>query len=57
MQNTDQEYKHLIAIPTRKRKGGIEDWLRDDPTAVTRISLREHNLENAVANHAADVIR
>lgn len=56
-QNADTEYKHLIAIRARKRKGGIKDWLQDDPNSVTRISLREHNLENAVINHGADVIR
>ncbi|KAL1819097.1 hypothetical protein ACET3Z_013966 [Daucus carota] len=53
----DPEYKHLIAIRARKRKGGINDWLHDDPNKVTRISLREQNLESAVIDHGADVIR
>ncbi|KAK1365508.1 Phosphoinositide phospholipase C [Heracleum sosnowskyi] len=56
-QNADPEYKHLIAICARKRKGGIKDWFHDDPSSATRISLREHNLEHAVINHGADVIR
>ncbi|KAL1808136.1 hypothetical protein ACET3Z_025126 [Daucus carota] len=56
-QNADPEYKHLIAIRARKRKGGIKDWFHDDPSSATRISLREHNLEHAVINHGADVIR
>ncbi|KAL8093044.1 phosphoinositide phospholipase C 2-like [Apium graveolens] len=56
-QNVDPEYKHLIAICARKRKGGIKDWLHDDPNKVTRISLREQNLESAVIDHGADVIR
>ncbi|XP_074383025.1 phosphoinositide phospholipase C 2-like isoform X7 [Apium graveolens] len=53
----DPEYKHLIAIRARKRKGGIKDWFHNDASSATRISLREHNLEHAVINHGADVIR
>ncbi|KAL7601051.1 hypothetical protein Lser_V15G25831 [Lactuca serriola] len=56
-QNTELEYKQLIAIQARKLKGGVKDWLHDDPTAVMRISLRETRLEKAVENHATDVIR
>ncbi|KAI3525759.1 hypothetical protein L1887_04820 [Cichorium endivia] len=56
-QNVEPEYKQLIAIQARKLKGGVEDWLHDDPTAVMRISLRETRLEKAIENHAADVIR
>lgn len=56
-QNVDPEYKNLIAIRARKRKGGIEDWFHDDPTSATRISLRETNLEKSVISHGADVIR
>lgn len=56
-QKFDPEYKNLIAIRARKRKGGVKDWFYDDPTTATRISLREQNLENAAIRHGADVIR
>ncbi|KAK1377426.1 Phosphoinositide phospholipase C [Heracleum sosnowskyi] len=56
-QNVDPEYKNLIAIRARKRKGGVKDWFYDDPTTATRISLREQNLESAAIRHGADVIR
>ncbi|KAL4587187.1 hypothetical protein LXL04_000054 [Taraxacum kok-saghyz] len=56
-QSTAPEYKQLIAIQARKLKGGVKDWLHDDPTAVMRISLRETRLEKAIENHAKDVIR
>ncbi|XP_071720151.1 phosphoinositide phospholipase C 2-like isoform X1 [Rutidosis leptorrhynchoides] len=56
-QNVEPEYKQLIAIQAKKLKGGVKDWLHDDPTAAKRISLRETRLEKAIENHAADVIR
>lgn len=56
-QNADPEYKNLIAIRARKRKGGVKDWFHDDPTSATRISLKETSLENAVISHRSDVIR
>nr|GEW88353.1 phosphoinositide phospholipase C 2-like [Tanacetum cinerariifolium] len=51
------QYKQLIAIQSKKLKGGVKDWLHDDPTAAKRISLRETRLEKAIENHATDVIR
>ncbi|KAK2980004.1 hypothetical protein RJ640_020030 [Escallonia rubra] len=51
------EYKHLIAIHARKRKGGIKKWLHVDPSKVTRISLREQHLEKAVTTNRTDIIR
>ncbi|XP_024973792.1 phosphoinositide phospholipase C 2-like [Cynara cardunculus var. scolymus] len=55
--NVEPEYKQLIAIHAKKLKGGVKDWLHDDPTAAKRISLRETRLEKAIENHATDVIR
>ncbi|KAI3666861.1 hypothetical protein L6452_41900 [Arctium lappa] len=55
--NIEPEYKQLIAITAKKLKGGIKDWLHDDPIAAKRISLRETRLEKAIENHATDVIR
>lgn len=55
--NLEPEYKQLIAIQAKKLKGGVKDWLHDDPTAAKRISLRETRLEKAIENHATDVIR
>ncbi|KAK2980002.1 hypothetical protein RJ640_020028 [Escallonia rubra] len=51
------EYKHLIAIQARKRKGGIKEWFHVDPSKVTRISLREQQLEKAVRTNGTDIIR
>ncbi|KAK3019005.1 hypothetical protein RJ639_003613 [Escallonia herrerae] len=51
------DYKHLIAIHARKRKGGIKKWLHVDPNKVTRISLREQHLEKAVTTNGTDIIR
>lgn len=55
--NMEPEYKHLIAIKAKKLKGGVKDWLHDDPSAAKRISLRETRLEKAIENHAIDVVR
>ncbi|KAK3018027.1 hypothetical protein RJ639_004517, partial [Escallonia herrerae] len=55
--NAPPEYKHLIAIQARKRKGGIKEWFHVDPSKVTRISLREQQLEKAVRTHGTDIIR
>ncbi|KAK1428002.1 hypothetical protein QVD17_16810 [Tagetes erecta] len=56
-QSMEPEYKQLIAIQAKKLKGGVKDWLHDDPTAAKRISLRETRLEKAIESHATDVIR
>lgn len=55
--NLELEYEQLIAIQSKKLKGGVKDWLHDDPTAAKRISLRETRLDKAIENHATDVIR
>ncbi|KAK3019004.1 hypothetical protein RJ639_003612 [Escallonia herrerae] len=55
--NAPPEYKHLIAIQARKRKGGIKEWFHVDPSKVTRISLREQQLEKAVRTNGTDIIR
>lgn len=56
-QSLEPEYKQLIAIQAKKLRGGVKDWLHDDPTAAKRISLRETRLEKAIESHATDVIR
>ncbi|KAL3531691.1 hypothetical protein ACH5RR_005212 [Cinchona calisaya] len=56
-ENAAPEYKNLIAIHARKRKGGIKDWLKIDPNNVTRISLGEEKFEKAVLSHGADIVR
>ncbi|KAM7531989.1 hypothetical protein LguiB_035399 [Lonicera macranthoides] len=55
--NVALQYKHLIAIQARKRKGGIKEWLHVDPTKATRISLREQMLESAAMTNGTDIIR
>ncbi|KAE8729431.1 hypothetical protein F3Y22_tig00003715pilonHSYRG00141 [Hibiscus syriacus] len=35
------EYRYIIAIHTGKLKGGLENWLSDDPNKVRRLSLRK----------------
>ncbi|PWA35160.1 phosphoinositide phospholipase C family, EF-hand domain pair [Artemisia annua] len=55
--NLEPQYEQLIAIQSKKLKGGVKDWLHDDPTAAKRISLRETRLDKAIENHATDVIR
>lgn len=47
----------MIAIRTRKRKGGVKEWLRIDPSNVTRISLGEEKFEKIVSSHGADIVR
>ncbi|KAD3338091.1 hypothetical protein E3N88_33612 [Mikania micrantha] len=56
-QSLEPEYKQLIAIQAKKLKGGVQDWLHNDPTAAKRISLRETRLQKAIESHATDVIR
>ncbi|PPD73297.1 hypothetical protein GOBAR_DD29773 [Gossypium barbadense] len=43
--------KQLIAINARKLKGGLENWLSDDPKKVSRISLSKQKLESAAKTY------
>nr|KJB55723.1 hypothetical protein B456_009G091400 [Gossypium raimondii] len=45
------EYRQLIAINARKLKGGLKNWLSDDPKKVSRISLSKQNLESAAKTY------
>lgn len=56
-QNAAPEYKNLIAIHARKRKGGMKECLKVDPNSVTRISLGEEKFEKAVLSHGPDIVR
>ncbi|KAI3458552.1 hypothetical protein Pfo_015215 [Paulownia fortunei] len=51
------EYRNLIAIPAGKGKGGMQDWLRVDPTKVRRLSLSEQELEKAIPEYGKDIVR
>lgn len=51
------EYRNLIAIPAGKGKGGMQAWLKVDPTKVRRISLSEQELEDAVSEYGKDIVR
>ncbi|KAK0604873.1 hypothetical protein LWI29_020386 [Acer saccharum] len=52
------EYRKLIAIHAMKLKGGLEEILRkNDPNKVSRLSMSEQQLENAVNNNlGADIV-
>ncbi|XP_023748569.1 phosphoinositide phospholipase C 2 isoform X1 [Lactuca sativa] len=54
--NAAPEYKSLIAIHAGKGKGGLDDWLKVDPTKVRRLSLSEHELEKAAKTHAPQIV-
>ncbi|KAK2640998.1 hypothetical protein Ddye_022761 [Dipteronia dyeriana] len=51
-------YRKLIAIHAMKLKGGLEKILRNnDPNKVSRLSMSEQQLENAVNNNlGADIV-
>uniref|UniRef100_A0A2P2LQJ2 Phosphoinositide phospholipase C n=1 Tax=Rhizophora mucronata TaxID=61149 RepID=A0A2P2LQJ2_RHIMU len=51
------EYKRLIAIQAKKAKGGSDEWLKVDPDAVRRLSLREQQLEKAMQTHGKQILR
>ncbi|GFP87795.1 phosphoinositide phospholipase c 2 [Phtheirospermum japonicum] len=51
------EYRNLIAIPAGKGKGGMQEWLRVDPTMVRRLSLSEQQFEKAIAQYGEDIVR
>ncbi|KAK4854854.1 hypothetical protein QYF36_001883 [Acer negundo] len=52
------EYRKLIAIHAMKLKGGLEKILRkNDPNKVSRLSMSEQQLENAINNNlGADIV-
>lgn len=56
-QNAPLEYKHLISIQARKRKGGIKEWFKSYPDKVQRISLNEEKFEKVLIAHGADIVR
>ncbi|KAK6247233.1 hypothetical protein QUC31_018798 [Theobroma cacao] len=51
------QYRELIAIHAGKLKGGLENWLSDDPKKVRRLSLSEQELENATKTHGTKIVR
>ena len=51
------QYRQLIAIHAGKVKGGLENWLSDDPEKVRRLSLSEQELENATKTHRTKIVR
>ncbi|XP_038988955.1 phosphoinositide phospholipase C 2-like isoform X1 [Phoenix dactylifera] len=51
------EYKHLIAIAAKKRKGELSDAFKVDPDKATRLSLSELVFEKAVISHGTEIIR
>ncbi|KAL3630584.1 1-phosphatidylinositol phosphodiesterase [Castilleja foliolosa] len=50
-------YKNLIAIPAGKGKGGMQEWLRVDPTKARRVSLSEQEFEKAIPQYGEDIVR
>ncbi|XP_022730851.1 phosphoinositide phospholipase C 2-like isoform X2 [Durio zibethinus] len=50
------QYRQLIAIHAGKLKGGLENWLSDDPKKVRRLSLSEQELENATRTHGTKIV-
>ncbi|XP_011032115.1 PREDICTED: phosphoinositide phospholipase C 1-like isoform X3 [Populus euphratica] len=54
---TIPKYRDLIAIPSGKPKGGLEEWLRIDEKDVRRLSLSEQELEKATRTHGKDIVR
>ncbi|KAB5540926.1 hypothetical protein DKX38_013900 [Salix brachista] len=51
------EYRDLIAIPSGKPKGGLEEWLRMNAKQVRRLSLCEQELEKATITYGKDIVR
>ncbi|XP_015579164.1 phosphoinositide phospholipase C 2 [Ricinus communis] len=51
------EYKHLIAIHAGKPKGGLDVCLKVYPEKVRRLSLSEHQLEEAAETHGKEIVR
>lgn len=51
------QYRQIIAIHAGKLKGGLDNWLRDDPNKVRRLSLSEQELESATKTHGTKIVR
>ncbi|KAJ0979349.1 hypothetical protein J5N97_014823 [Dioscorea zingiberensis] len=51
------EYKRLIGIAARKKKGSMSESLIVDPHKVTRLSLSEQALDKAAENHGTELVR
>ncbi|KAK8582258.1 hypothetical protein V6N12_072447 [Hibiscus sabdariffa] len=51
------EYRHIIAIHAGKLKGGLKNWLSDDPNKARRLSLSEQELENAVKTYGTKIVK
>ncbi|OMO84338.1 C2 calcium-dependent membrane targeting [Corchorus capsularis] len=51
------QYRQLIAIHAGKLKGGLDNWLSDDPRKVRRLSLSEQELESATKTHGTKIVR
>ncbi|XWS28684.1 hypothetical protein CRYUN_Cryun25bG0092400 [Craigia yunnanensis] len=56
-ENDVPQYSQIIAIHAGKLKGGLENWLSDDPKKVRRLSLSEQELENATKTHGTKIVR
>ncbi|KAL9371539.1 hypothetical protein Peur_036679 [Populus x canadensis] len=61
LQGEDEEmtipkYRDLIAIPSGKPEGGLEEWLRIDEKEVKRLSLSEQELEKATRTYGKDIV-
>ncbi|XP_047337083.1 phosphoinositide phospholipase C 2-like [Impatiens glandulifera] len=57
LKNGASEYKRLITIHAKKRKGTIEECLSEDPDGAKRLSLNEQKLEKAVVVCRTDIVR
>ncbi|XVF69008.1 hypothetical protein PTKIN_Ptkin11bG0046400 [Pterospermum kingtungense] len=51
------QYRQIIAIHAGKLKGGLDNWLSDDPRKVRRLSLSEQELESAAKTHGTKIVR
>ncbi|XP_072961468.1 phosphoinositide phospholipase C 2-like isoform X1 [Typha angustifolia] len=51
------EYKRLIAITAKKKKGELSECLKIDPHKVGRLSMSEQVLEKAIHSHGIEIIR
>ncbi|XP_072961470.1 phosphoinositide phospholipase C 2-like isoform X1 [Typha angustifolia] len=51
------EYKRLIAVTAKKKKGELSECLKIDPHKVERLSLSEQVFEKAVRSHGIEIIR
>ncbi|KAK9126094.1 hypothetical protein Scep_014940 [Stephania cephalantha] len=56
-QSEVSEYKRLIGIQAKKRKGKLSETLKVDSNQVGRISLSEQKLEKAASSHGSELVR